>query len=70
MRVALPSESETTILPQPNGLVTVRINPTTGLRAAPDDTDGIFEIFREELAPAQALAKKDDEKKNTLQQIF
>ncbi|MFT4714185.1 MAG: penicillin-binding protein 1A [Candidatus Azotimanducaceae bacterium] len=70
MRVALPVEADSSTLSQPNGLVTVRINPTTGLRAAQDDPDAIFEIFREEFAPAPELAKKEDKKENTLQQIF
>ncbi|MBT3564556.1 MAG: peptidase, partial [Gammaproteobacteria bacterium] len=70
MKVALPPESETSSLAQPNGLVTVRIDPLTGLRAAQDDREAIFEIFREEYAPAPKLAQKEDEKENTLQQIF
>jgi penicillin-binding protein 1A len=70
MKVALPVEADSSTLSQPNGLVTVRINPTTGLRAAQDDPDAIFEIFREEFAPAPELAKKEDKKENTLQQIF
>ena len=36
---------------QPNGIVTVRINPDTGLRARPDETGAIFEVFREEFQP-------------------
>src|SRR5690606_21712613 len=36
---------------QPNGIVTVRINPETGARAQPGDPDAIFEIFRAEDAP-------------------
>ena len=70
MKVALPPENETSALAQPNGLVTVRIDPLTGLRAAQDDREAIFEIFREEYAPAPKLAQKEDEKENTLQQIF
>ena len=31
---------------QPDGLVTVRIDPTTGLRAQPGSSNAIFEIFR------------------------
>jgi len=36
---------------QPDGIVSVRINPDTGERARPDDPDAIFEVFREEMAP-------------------
>ena len=36
---------------QPNGIVSVKINPENGERAAPNDPDSIFEVFRQELAP-------------------
>lgn len=35
----------------PDGIVTVRIDPDTGKRAAPDYPDGIFEYFRAEQTP-------------------
>ena len=38
-------------LPQPAGIVSVRINPETGERARIDDPDAIFEVFRAENAP-------------------
>lgn len=38
-------------LPQPPGIVTVRIDPQTGRRARPGDQDTIFEYFREENLP-------------------
>ncbi|MEY1662968.1 penicillin-binding protein 1A [Isoalcanivorax beigongshangi] len=38
-------------LPQPPGIVSARINPATGLRAAPGASDAIFEYFREENLP-------------------
>ncbi len=50
MRDALKNRPEKR-LPQPPGLVTVRINPDTGLRARTDDRDAIFEIFREDEVP-------------------
>jgi penicillin-binding protein 1A len=53
MRVSLP-ETEDMPLPQPEGVVQVRINPDTGLRARPSDTDTIFELFREEYVPGEA----------------
>ncbi|MGI9294971.1 MAG: penicillin-binding protein 1A, partial [Pseudomonadales bacterium] len=37
----------------PNGLVTIRIDPETGLRAGPLQRDAIFEIFRSENIPEQ-----------------
>ena len=39
---------------QPDGLVTVRIDPETGERAKPGQTNAIFEIFREEQVPKLA----------------
>lgn len=38
--------------PQPDGLVSVKIDPTTGLRATANTEDPIFEFFREENIPA------------------
>jgi penicillin-binding protein 1A len=38
---------------QPEGLVTVKIDPTTGLLAKPGQKNAIFEIFRDELAPTE-----------------
>lgn len=39
--------------PQPEGLVTVRIDPHDGLLAGADQTDAVFEIFREGEVPAR-----------------
>jgi penicillin-binding protein 1A len=39
---------------QPDGIVTVRINPETGFRAQPNDENAIFEVFREESQPLGA----------------
>ena len=50
MGAALAGKPEK-ISPQPNGIVTVRIDPETGARAQPGDPDAIFEIFRAEHAP-------------------
>lgn len=50
MRTALDGIPET-VREQPDGLITVRIDPETGLRARPDNPDAIFEIFRAENAP-------------------
>jgi len=50
MRVALADKQETK-LQQPPGIVTVRIDPETGLRARAGDPDAIFEIFRSENVP-------------------
>ncbi len=38
-------------LPQPDGIVSIRIDPKTGLRAKPGQTDSIIEFFRTEFTP-------------------
>lgn len=50
MRVALAGRPDRPA-PQPDGIVTVRIDPETGERARPGDPDAIFEIFRAEEVP-------------------
>ncbi|CAM3539676.1 penicillin-binding protein 1A [Parendozoicomonas haliclonae] len=50
MKVALANKPETS-LPQPDGIVTMKINPETGKPARPDETNAIFEVFRTENAP-------------------
>lgn len=50
MRVALEGMPES-LWPQPPGLVTVRIDPQTGMLARPDDPAAIFETFREDQVP-------------------
>ncbi len=51
MKVALSRKKEK-FMPQPDGLVTVKINPATGERARPGERDAIFEIFKKEDVPA------------------
>lgn len=50
MRVALEDQPERS-LSRPEGLVTVRIDPETGLRARPDQSNAIFELFYRERVP-------------------
>ena len=52
MGTALKDRPET-ILKQPAGMVTVKIDPKTGLLARPGQSNAIFEIFREEYAPIE-----------------
>lgn len=47
-------------LEQPAGMVTVRINPKTGLVANADDPDAIFETFRADNVPNPAPANSGD----------
>jgi penicillin-binding protein 1A len=52
MKVALNGRPERHFR-QPEGVVTLRIDPHTGLRARPDQNDAVFEYFTEETAPTQ-----------------
>lgn len=52
MRAALQGQPEAT-MPQPPGMVIVRIDPHTGCLAAPNQSDAIFEIFRQRYAPTK-----------------
>jgi penicillin-binding protein 1A len=52
MRVALQGVPEVT-RKRPEGIVSVKIDPETGLLARPGQQNAIFEIFREELAPRE-----------------
>ncbi len=49
MKKSLPPYENS--MQQPDGIVTIRINPTTGHRALPGEKDAIFEIFRSEHVP-------------------
>lgn len=53
MGAVLPPESQTTVRPMPDGIVTVRIDANTGYRANANDPNAIFEIFRKEHIPPQ-----------------
>jgi penicillin-binding protein 1A len=56
MRAALKNQLETT-MPQPDDIVTVRIDKKTGLLAQADDPDSMFEIFRKEYVPTQSTPR-------------
>lgn len=43
---------------QPAGIVSVRIDPVTGLLATPDQRDAIFEYFKEETVPSESARTK------------
>lgn len=54
-------DTQETYLPEPPGIMRVRIDPKTGLLAHPEQTNAIFEIFKEENVPtkiAPLLAKE------------
>ena len=52
MHASLKGQPEST-LSQPPGMVMVRIDPHTGLLASPNQSDAIFEVFRQRYAPTQ-----------------
>jgi penicillin-binding protein 1A len=58
MTVAL-KDQPSSLMPRPNGIVNVRIDPDTGKRARPGQEGAMFEIFREEDAPP-ALESDND----------
>jgi penicillin-binding protein 1A len=57
MRTALKGVPEE-IMPRPDDLVTVKINPETGELAGANDSDAIFEIFRAERAPKEKIVPR------------
>ena len=57
MKEALKDSPENILRSKPEGLVLVKIDPKTGLRAKASDPKGIFEIFREEYSP-QTMSKR------------
>ncbi|GBO87592.1 penicillin-binding protein 1A [Marinobacter salsuginis] len=57
MEVALEG-APSSLMPRPNGIVNIRINPETGQRARPGE-DGVFEVFREEDAPPPLTSDTD-----------
>lgn len=59
MEQALRGKPES-LQPEPANLVTVRIDPETGLLARPGQTDAIFEIFTQETVPT-VIAKSNIE---------
>ncbi len=52
MKTALAQTAENT-MPQPPGIVTARIDAATGLLAGSDDSDALFEVFRQDNLPQQ-----------------
>jgi len=59
MKVAL-SDIDESHMKQPDGIVTVRIDPETGLLAKPGAQSAIFEIFRTEFAPKKQASAPED----------
>lgn len=59
MEVALDG-APSSLMPRPNGIVNIRINPETGQRARPGE-DGVFEVFREEDAPPPLTSETEND---------
>lgn len=59
--------------PQPNGMITVKIDPKTGLLARSDQNDAIFEIFTVDTVPNQTapqLYNDDKSNSSTIESLF
>lgn len=54
MKNALANQPEAT-MPQPSDIVTARIDPKTGLLAAPGEKNAIFEVFEKDDMPQKAV---------------
>ncbi|MEJ2212733.1 MAG: penicillin-binding protein 1A [Gammaproteobacteria bacterium] len=57
MKKALQNYPKDTPPTMPEGMVTMRIDPKTGLLASPSQKDAIFEVFRADHAPGQQSAQ-------------
>jgi penicillin-binding protein 1A len=68
MAQALAGKPERPASP-PDGIVTMKIDPETGLSARIDDPDAIFEVFREEFAPA-ALDADSSQVAESIENLF
>lgn len=72
MEAALQGKPEHSML-QPTGIVSVRIDPATGLLAGPNNKNAMFEIFTDQTAPTQqaqnaAANSSTDGNSNSVQQ--
>lgn len=71
MEVALKNRPET-IRQQPEGIISVKIDPATGLLAAPGQLNTTFEIFRAEHIPQQSASQSSSTRENhvPVEEIF
>lgn len=69
MKTALKDVPEDTIQ-QPNGIVSVKINPETGSSARQDDPDAIFEVFRTKNAPQPITGNQDEKVADSIEELF
>lgn len=66
MEVALEG-APSSLMPRPNGIVNIRINPETGQRARPGE-DGVFEVFREEDAPPPLTSETEGDRNGSAEE--
>lgn len=59
MKIALKDTPETT-MPEPANIISVRINPKTGLLANPNDPNASFELFEAKYVPKKSDTNTDD----------
>ncbi|PIE41468.1 MAG: peptidase [Gammaproteobacteria bacterium] len=73
MRTALADKPDERY-PQPEGIVTVKIDPSTGKRAVAGQANAIFEIFREEYAPKtekrESVSHPDQDSTGSFEELF
>jgi len=69
MRLALKSSDEKPLM-QPEGIVTVKIDPETGLLAPAGFPNAIFESFRKQNVPAQSAESKVSNKSDSKGESF
>ncbi len=70
MKVALQDMPESPI-PQPEGIVQLRIDPTSGALASPSQSDAIFEYFKaDELPKASIIETNNGERRKSTEEIF
>ncbi len=62
---AMLADKEQHPFPQPDGIVSVKIDPETGLLAQPGQHDAIFELFKQEQLPAVAEIQEQADQDNT-----
>lgn len=69
MRVALAGTPESP-LPTPDGIVQVRIDPNTGMRASQNQSNAIFEYFKAEETPLQGIYERGQGNGKSTEEIF
>lgn len=69
MQEALQGIPEKPLIP-PSGIVSMRIDPDTGLRAYPGQENAIFEVFREGEAPQEAASSQQGGQSGVTEELF